>query len=102
HRRDPRHRPCRAALLRPAPACRRTRTRAEPSDPGRPDQAANAGARARRTMKKLIRRIVTLAIIGGLGVGLYFFGNKYLWPPPDDSMIQAVGMLEAPEVNITS
>jgi RND family efflux transporter MFP subunit len=51
---------------------------------------------------KAIRRIITLAILIGLGYGFYWFGNIFLWPPPDHSTIRAVGMVEAPEVNITS
>src|ERR1700730_7262832 len=53
-------------------------------------------------MRKVIRRIITLLILVGLGVGFYRFGNIFLWPPPDTSIIHAVGMVEAPEVNITS
>jgi RND family efflux transporter MFP subunit len=53
-------------------------------------------------IRRLIRIAVRLAIVGGLGLGFYWFGNHYLWPPADTSAIQAVGMLEAPEVNITS
>jgi RND family efflux transporter MFP subunit len=53
-------------------------------------------------IRRVIRIVVRLAIVGGLGLGFYWFGNHYLWPPTDLSAIQAVGMLEAPEVNITS
>jgi RND family efflux transporter MFP subunit len=53
-------------------------------------------------MRKVIRRIVTLVILVGLGGGFYWFGNIFLWPPPDTSIIRSVGMVEAPEVNITS
>ena len=53
-------------------------------------------------MRAIIRRIITLLILVGLGVGFYRFGNIFLWPPPDTSIIHAVGMVEAPEVNITS
>ena len=53
-------------------------------------------------MKAVVRRIVTLSILAALGYGFYRFGNIYLWPPPDRSTIRAVGMVEAPEVNITS
>ncbi len=50
----------------------------------------------------MIRRVIRLAIFAGIIVGCYFFGRVYLWPPEDRSKIQAVGMIEAPEVNITS
>jgi RND family efflux transporter MFP subunit len=53
-------------------------------------------------IRKIIRRLIQLAVVAGLGFGFYWFGNHYLWPPVDISAIQAVGMLEAPEVNITS
>lgn len=53
-------------------------------------------------MRAIIRRIITLLIIAGIGGGFYWFGSKHLWPPPDLSTIHAVGMIEAPEVNITS
>src|SRR5580704_12163044 len=41
-------------------------------------------------------------IVVGLGYGFYWCGNIFLWPPPDRSTIRAVGMVEAPEINITS
>jgi RND family efflux transporter MFP subunit len=53
-------------------------------------------------IRKVIRRTITLAIIAALGWGFYVFGTKYLWPPIDSSKIEAVGIIEAPEVNITS
>jgi len=53
-------------------------------------------------VRRIIRRIITLMIVIGLGYGFYWFGNIFLWPPPDRSIIRAVGMVEAPEVNITS
>ncbi len=53
-------------------------------------------------MRSIIRRVITLAIVAGIIVGIYWFGEKYLWPPPDTSTIHAVGMIESPEVNITS
>jgi RND family efflux transporter MFP subunit len=53
-------------------------------------------------MRTLIRRAIRLAIFAGLVAGCYFFGRVYLWPPEDRSKIQTVGMIEAPEVNITS
>ncbi|MFZ0659866.1 MAG: efflux RND transporter periplasmic adaptor subunit [Candidatus Binataceae bacterium] len=53
-------------------------------------------------IRKIIRRIITLAILAALGWGFYIFGTKYLWPEVDMTKIAAVGMIEAPEVNITS
>src|SRR5712692_6892867 len=50
----------------------------------------------------LIRRAIRLAIFAGVIAGCYFFGRIYLWPPEDRSRIQVVGMIESPEVNITS
>ena len=48
------------------------------------------------------RRIrVALVVVALLG-GVYLFGRRFLWPPPDRTAIQVVGMIEAPEVNITS
>ncbi len=51
---------------------------------------------------KIIRRIITFAILGAIAVGFYVFGSQYLWPKVDRSRIQVIGMIEAPEVNITS
>lgn len=48
------------------------------------------------------RRLLTLLVIAALLAGVYFFGRYFLWPPPDRSRIQVVGMIEAPEVNVTS
>jgi len=53
-------------------------------------------------MKKLLRRLTIFIVLAAAGIGLYFGGEKYLWPPPDLSTIKAVGIVEAPEVNITS
>lgn len=53
-------------------------------------------------IRKIIRRIITLAILAALGWGFYIFGSRYLWPEVDMTKIAAVGMIEAPEVNITS
>jgi len=51
---------------------------------------------------KIVRRIITLAILAALGWGGYVFGGRYLWPPVDTSKIDVVGIIEAPEVNLTS
>jgi RND family efflux transporter MFP subunit len=40
--------------------------------------------------------------MAALAIGFYHFGKIYLWPPSDNTVIRAVGMIEAPEVNITS
>jgi HlyD family secretion protein len=53
-------------------------------------------------MKRLLRRLATLLVLAGLVVAFYYLGGKYLWPPPDLNTIQTVGVIEAPEVNITS
>lgn len=53
-------------------------------------------------MRKFIRRLVTLVVVAGILAGLYFLGSRYLWPPTDTRTIQTVGIIEAPEVNITS
>jgi RND family efflux transporter MFP subunit len=53
-------------------------------------------------IRTLVRRLIRLAILAGVVFGLYFFGRAYLWPPEDRSTIKVVGMIEAPEVNITS
>ena len=53
-------------------------------------------------MSTMLRRIVTLAVIGVILFGVYRFGGKYLWPAQDKSKIDVVGIIEAPEVNITS
>ncbi len=38
----------------------------------------------------------------GPRAGSQFLGSRYLWPPTDTRTIQTVGIIEAPEVNITS
>lgn len=53
-------------------------------------------------IRRLVRRTIRLALLAGVVVGFYFFGRTYLWPPEDRSTIKTVGMIEAPEVNITS
>ncbi len=53
-------------------------------------------------MKKFVRRLIILTVIAGATVGFYSFGEKHLWPPPDLTTLNAVGIIEAPEVNITS
>ncbi len=53
-------------------------------------------------MKRILRRFATLMVLAGAAYALYYLGGKYLWPPPDLNTIQTVGMIEAPEVNITS
>jgi len=53
-------------------------------------------------IRSLVRRAIRLLLLAGVVVGFYFFGRTYLWPPEDHSTIKIVGMIEAPEVNITS
>jgi RND family efflux transporter MFP subunit len=53
-------------------------------------------------MRTLLRRGMFVAAIAAVVAGLYYFGGKYLWPAPNLAIIQAVGIIEAPEVNISS
>jgi RND family efflux transporter MFP subunit len=53
-------------------------------------------------MKPLVRRLIRLAGVAVVVGGLYYLGGRYLWPSPVTSTIQTVGVIEAPEVNITS
>jgi HlyD family secretion protein len=53
-------------------------------------------------MPVLVRRLPRLATIILVAGGLYYLGGKYLWPPPNPNVIETVGIIEAPEVNITS
>jgi HlyD family secretion protein len=53
-------------------------------------------------MQRLVRRLITVGVVAAFVIALYWLGGKYLWPPEDTSMIQTVGILEAPEVNLTS
>jgi RND family efflux transporter MFP subunit len=53
-------------------------------------------------VKTIVRRVIRLAIVALVLAGGYYLGNRYLWPAPDNSTIRTVGIIEAPEVNITS
>jgi RND family efflux transporter MFP subunit len=53
-------------------------------------------------MKTVVLRVVKLALVALVLGGGYYLGNRHLWPAPDTSTIQAVGIFEAPEVNLTS
>jgi RND family efflux transporter MFP subunit len=53
-------------------------------------------------MKRLVRRLIIVAVLAAAAAGFYLYGEKHLWPPADNSTISAVGIIEAPEVNITS
>lgn len=53
-------------------------------------------------MKRLLRRLATLLVLAAVASAFYYLGGKYLWPPPEMKTIQTVGIIEAPEVNITS
>ncbi|MGB8411504.1 MAG: efflux RND transporter periplasmic adaptor subunit [Candidatus Binatus sp.] len=53
-------------------------------------------------IRTIVRRAIQLTILTGIAFGFFLFGRTYLWPAEDHSAIQTVGMIEAPEVNITS
>jgi RND family efflux transporter MFP subunit len=53
-------------------------------------------------MKRIVRRIILLVLAAVLIMAFYRYGSVHLWPPADTSAIKVVGMIEAPEVNITS
>ena len=53
-------------------------------------------------IRRILRRLLTLAILASLGLGIYWYGQHYLWPEPDRNRIDVVGIVEAPEVNLTS
>ncbi|HEY9159202.1 efflux RND transporter periplasmic adaptor subunit [Candidatus Binatus sp.] len=53
-------------------------------------------------IRTIVRRAIQLVILAGVVFGFYLFGRAYLWPPEDRSAIETVGMIEAPEVNVTS
>ncbi len=51
---------------------------------------------------KAVRRLIILAALAAVLVGSNYLGGQYLWPPPATGTIDTVGILEAPEVNITT
>jgi len=53
-------------------------------------------------MKRLLRRLLIITMLAAAAAGVYLYGEKYLWPPADHTAVSAVGIIEAPEVNITS
>ncbi len=53
-------------------------------------------------MKRLLRRLIIIALIAAAGTAFYSYGQKNLWPPVENSTISTVGIIEAQEVNITS
>jgi HlyD family secretion protein len=53
-------------------------------------------------MKARLRKLTVLAVLIAAAAGFYYLGGKYLWPAPDRNIIQTVGIIEAPEVNISS
>ncbi len=53
-------------------------------------------------MRRLVRRLFGLALLAALLYGGYYLGGRYVWPTPDTTTIQTVGIIEAPEVNLTS
>jgi HlyD family secretion protein len=48
------------------------------------------------------RRVVMLGVVAIAAFAFYYLGGKYLWPRPDVNTIRTVGIIEAPEVNLTS
>jgi len=53
-------------------------------------------------MRTMLRRAISIAVLAAVAIGLYYFGGKYFWPAPNPGIIQTVGIIEAPEVNISS
>jgi RND family efflux transporter MFP subunit len=53
-------------------------------------------------MRTIIRTAIKTAVVLLLLGGGYYLGSRFLWPAPDTGTIQTVGIIEAPEVNITS
>ena len=53
-------------------------------------------------MKRLLRRLIIIALIAAAGTAFYSYGQKNLWPAVENSTISTVGIIEAQEVNITS
>jgi len=53
-------------------------------------------------MRRLVRRSLTLVLLAVLLYGGYYLGGRYIWPAPDTSTIETIGIIEAPEVNLTS
>jgi len=49
-----------------------------------------------------LRRASTIVLLLAAAGAFYYLGARYLWPPADTSEIETVGIIEAPEVNITS
>src|SRR5579875_1358815 len=59
------------------------------------------GGRGGNRMSSL-RRASTIVLLLAAAGAFYYLGARYLWPPADTSEIETVGIIEAPEVNITS
>ncbi len=53
-------------------------------------------------MRTMLRRAIFITAMVAVAAGLYYFGGKYLWPATNSGIIQTVGIIEAPEVNISS
>ena len=43
-------------------------------------------------MKRILRRLITLSMVAALGVGGYFMGRSYLFPPRDFKRLRPPGM----------
>jgi RND family efflux transporter MFP subunit len=51
---------------------------------------------------RLLRRLAVALALAAVLAGVYGFGRHFVWPSPDRSHLRVVGMIEAPEVNVTS
>jgi RND family efflux transporter MFP subunit len=53
-------------------------------------------------MGTIVSRALKVTVVALILGGGYYLGGRYLWPAPDTTTIRTVGIIEAPEVNITS
>lgn len=53
-------------------------------------------------MNSRLRGAIMVAGLAFAVAAFFYLGGKYLWPAPDRNLIKTVGIIEAPEVNISS
>jgi RND family efflux transporter MFP subunit len=53
-------------------------------------------------MKHRLRRLAIVGLTAAILAVLYLLGARYIWPAPSINVISTVGIIEAPEVNLTS